>query len=276
MEQIIINAIKNYGLEKALGMFAQEDVDDALESMTGGGIGSSFINRFTGGQGLTGLLKNPGKRFLGSQAMNALTGGGSGIAGAIPLGLLGGAMLLGRAYDPMRPGSKNYNPYLQDQVNYLSGIDGMIGRDSGTGLAKYGPGSVLAGQNVSSLFGTNDYIGQLEKNLARLQGYKNPNLDKIHKTNIELQNARDAELKQELAREEKERNRKTYSAPYTGGQVHGNGGNNNGGGGGNIGGANEGNPGANKSNQGHSPHFARGGIANVNLNRGQLGEQLYG
>ena len=226
---------------------------------------------FTGGQGLTGLLKNQGKRFLGSQAMNALTGGGSGIAGAIPLGLLGGAMLLGRAYDPMRPGSKNYNPYLQDQVNYLSGIDGMIGRDSGTGLAKYGPGSVLAGQNVSSLFGTNDYIGQLEKNLARLQGYKNPNLDKINKTNIELQNARDDALQQELAEEEKQRNRKTYSAPYQG-KVHGDGG----GGGSNTGGANEGNPGANQSAQSHSPHFAGGGIANINMNRGQLGEQLHG
>ena len=269
MEQIIINAIKNYGLEKALGMFAQEDVDDALESMTGGGIGSNFINRFTGGPG---LLKNQGKRFLGSQAMNAFTGGGSGIAGAIPLGLLGGAILLGRAYDPMRPGSKNYNPYLQDQVNYLSGIDGMIGRDSGTGLAKYGPGSVLAGQNVSSFFGTNDYIGQLEKNLAKLQGYKNPNLDKIHKTNIELQEARDAELKQELAEEEKQRNRKTYSAPYTGGQVHGNGGGSTNTTSGSV---KEGAFGAYDGSPGRKD-YDRGGIANINMNRGQLGETLYG
>ena len=113
----------------------------------------------------------------------------------------------------------------------------MIGRDSGTGLAKYGPGSVLAGQNVSSLFGTNDYIGQLEKNLARLQGYKNPNLDKINKTNIELQNARDDALQQELAEEEKQGRFNTL-----------------------------------KSRLGK----ADGGIMNVNMNKGQLGETLHG
>lgn len=270
MEQIIINAIKNYGLEKALGMFAQEDVDDALESMTGGGIGSSFINRFTGGQGLTGLLKNQGKRFLGSQAMNALTGGGSGIAGAIPL--LGGAMLLGRAFDPTREGSRNYNPYLQDQINYASGR-GLIGRDGGSGLMKYGPNSVLAGQNVSSLFGTNDYIGQLEKNLARLQGYKNPNLDKIHKTNIELQNARDDALQQELAEEEKQRNRKNYSPPYQGKVHDSGGGSNNYGGATQSGGFDRG--GFEQDGTGRQG-YNRGGIANINMNRGQLGEQLHG
>ena len=31
MEQLIINAIKNYGIEKAMGMFAKEDVDEAVE-----------------------------------------------------------------------------------------------------------------------------------------------------------------------------------------------------------------------------------------------------
>ena len=38
MEQLIINAIKNYGIEKAMGMFAKDDVDEAVEKMTGGGI----------------------------------------------------------------------------------------------------------------------------------------------------------------------------------------------------------------------------------------------
>ena len=43
---------------KAMG-YKNEDVDAAVESMTGGGIkGNSFLNSFTGGQGLTGLFKN--------------------------------------------------------------------------------------------------------------------------------------------------------------------------------------------------------------------------
>ena len=52
MEQLIINAIKNYGIEKAMGMFAKDDVDEVVEKMTGGGFGNSFINKFTGGQNL--------------------------------------------------------------------------------------------------------------------------------------------------------------------------------------------------------------------------------
>ena len=75
----------------------------------------------------------------------------------------------------------------------------------------------------------------------------------------------------ELAKEIKTRNRKNYVAPYQG-QVHGNGGgdggNNNGGGGYDT----------DKSTGGSGDHrtMARGGIANVNMNRGQLGEQLRG
>ncbi len=46
MEQLIINAIKNYGIEKAMGMFAKDDVEKAVEKITGGGIkGNSFIKK---------------------------------------------------------------------------------------------------------------------------------------------------------------------------------------------------------------------------------------
>ena len=38
----------------------------------------------------------------------------------------------------------------------------MLATDQ-SGLTKYGPGSVLAGQGVVSMFGTNDYIDQLNK-----------------------------------------------------------------------------------------------------------------
>ena len=58
---------------KAMG-YKNEDVDAAVESMTSGG----FSNMFTGGEGVTALLKDRGKKFLGNQAFKALTGSGSG------------------------------------------------------------------------------------------------------------------------------------------------------------------------------------------------------
>ena len=158
MEQLLINAIKNYGIEKAMGMFAKDDVDEAVEKMTGGGFGNSLINKFTGGQGLTGLFKNQAKKFGVNQGLKALTGG-SGIAGALPL--FGAALGLGYMTNPLREGSYNYNPNLQGQINYASGR-GYIGNNPSSGLMQYGPSSILSGQNVVSGFGTNDYGKQLQ------------------------------------------------------------------------------------------------------------------
>tara|TARA_R100001443_G_C3328734_1_gene171836 strand:- start:21 stop:1100 length:1080 start_codon:yes stop_codon:yes gene_type:complete len=88
-------------------------------------------------------------------------------------------MALMQKRNPLNPGASNYNPNLQPQMDFLEGITGtkitgtsgnlkftdnqlMIGTDPNTGLAKYGPGSVLSGQNVVSGFGTNDYEDQLQ------------------------------------------------------------------------------------------------------------------
>ena len=70
---------------------------------------------------------------------------------------------------PFNKDSPNYNPMFEDQLNYLEmqGVPGgYIGRDQGSGLLKYGPESVLAGQNVFSLFGSNNYENQLAKKRA--------------------------------------------------------------------------------------------------------------
>ena len=68
--------------------------------------------------------------------------------------------------NPLNPNASNYNRDLQGQIDFLSNlsVDGnmMIGRDPNTGLAKYGPDSILSGQNVVSGFGTNDYGQQLQ------------------------------------------------------------------------------------------------------------------
>jgi hypothetical protein len=71
------------------------------------------------------------------------------------------------AQSPFNPESKNYNKNFVDQLNYLEGLDNYIGRDEGSNLLKYGPDSVLSGQNVISGFGSNDYEEQLEKQLEK-------------------------------------------------------------------------------------------------------------
>ena len=48
------------------------------------------------------------------------------------------------AQSPFNIDSKNYNPDFVDQLNYLEGMEGLIGM-SGVGL-KYGPESVLFGK----------------------------------------------------------------------------------------------------------------------------------
>ena len=95
--------------------------------------------------------------------------------------------------NPLSPNSQNYNPALQGQIDSLTGRGGTLtsgsttfmspediaagnfGTKSGSMIVnsstgkKYGPGSVLSGQNVVSGFGTNDYMGQLEKELDKMK-----------------------------------------------------------------------------------------------------------
>ena len=93
-------------------------------------------------------------------------------------------MALMNTRNPLNPDAVNYNPNLQPQMDFLEGTTGtkvfgtsddlqftdglmMIGRDPNSGLTKYGPGSVLAGKNVVSGFGSNDYEKALNKYLTR-------------------------------------------------------------------------------------------------------------
>ena len=98
-------------------------------------------------------------------------------------------MALAQKRNALNPDAMNYNPNLQPQMDFLEGKIGtkifgtsdnlkfedglMIGRDPNSGLAKYGPGSVLSGQNVVSGFGTNDYAVQLNNFISKMMGYKN-------------------------------------------------------------------------------------------------------
>ena len=116
--------------------------------------------------------------------------------------------------NPLNPKASNYNPSLQGQIDMLGGMTGsritgtsdnlktteglaMIGRDPNSGLGKYGPGSVLAGQNVVSGFGTNDYEDQLGKYIDKmisrgtLSQFQKAKLDQAYK---ELERAQQGAL----------------------------------------------------------------------------------
>ena len=220
---------KTYGMNKAIEMAYEQlgiepPADESINIFTGGGISQAFAP-----QNLMNTFKR-GAVNLGIRSLGKI--GNIGGGAFLPAALMGGALMLGRAFDPTRPGSRNYNPYLESQLTTLSGKDGFIGRDGGSGLMKYGPNSVLSGQNVMSLFGTNDYIGQLEKKKdyfeQRIDKNKNYNKKMYEKTLEELKDARQDEMMKELAEEERSRNKTTMNLmtkkdAYTGGG--GNGGN---------------------------------------------------
>jgi hypothetical protein len=67
--------------------------------------------------------------------------------------------------DATNPRAWNYNPRLQEQIDYLKGT-GQYGVMDQSGLNKITSG-VLAGKNLQSFFGSNDLATMYEKELAR-------------------------------------------------------------------------------------------------------------
>jgi len=93
--------------------------------------------------------------------------------------------------NPLNPKASNYNPNLVGQLNALDGMNGMLVNNANSGLLQYGPNSVLSGQGAISGFGTNDYLGQLEKKQAyfdrRIAANKKYNKDTYAATLAEIQ-----------------------------------------------------------------------------------------
>ena len=129
------------------------------------------------------------------------------------------AAAIAGAQSPFNINSKNYNPDFVDQLNYLEGMDGLIGMSS-VGL-KYGPESVLFGKNVISGFGTNNYQKALEKFIAKARG------DRKIKAQEELDNFLAAEkTRKEIAKAaEKAKYNITSDSDFGGGTPGGGGGN---------------------------------------------------
>ena len=168
MEQVIMAIAaplaKQYGIDKAIELAYEQlglevPAQSEIDVLTGGGITSAFAPT-----NLTNIAKR-GAVDLGIRSLlgNAPFG---------PLAALGGIAFIGDKFNPLNPNARNYSPNLRGQLNYLGGLNNFIGKDPGTGLAKYGPGSVLAGKNVMSLFGSNNYQKALDKQINYFENQK--------------------------------------------------------------------------------------------------------
>ena len=77
-----------------------------------------------------------------------------------------GVLGIANRYNPLSKGSQNYNPDLQNQIDMLK-ASGHLGGGDPSGPYKITSGP-LAGKNLVSAFGTNDYGRMLDKKLASL------------------------------------------------------------------------------------------------------------
>ena len=155
---------------------------------------NSFLGRTI--QGVKDFGTSVFDKFSGSKIGEGITGGATKFKNIAFTPM----MALANMRNPLNPNAQNYNPALQGQIDMLEGMTGtkitgtsdnlkftdnqmMIGRDPNSGLAKYGPGSVLEGQNVVSGFGTNDYGMQLDKYIEKMQNYAT--LSKFQKAKLD-------------------------------------------------------------------------------------------
>ena len=234
MEALLIEYAKKYGMEQAIKMLGLDQQSQNPKYAIS--LGGKTLD-------------------LGSMATRAginslMSGNLGGILG--PAALMGGAVMLGRAFDPTRPGSRNYNPNLAGQIDYLN-FNNMIGSNPGTGLAQYGPGSVLAGQNVMSLFGTNDYEKQLDKKIdwfeKRIEKGKDINEDRYEEAKKEQADLNDYNVQKTIEKNQF-KNLQNINAGNDGGGMQTGGWNDQGG------------PVSNRTGRGRQG-YGRGGIASL-------------
>jgi uncharacterized membrane protein YgcG len=205
MEALLIEYAKKYGMEQAMKMLGIQNNNPKYT------FGMPFTDKK--------ISFNP-INMIANQGLKALSSGSSLASMALPAF---GIFALANMRNPLNPKAMNYMPGLEQEMNFAAS-KGYITQDQ-SGLAKYGGNSVLSGQNVVSGFGTNSYIGQLEKKAdyfkSRIAKGKNINEKTYSKTLNELAEAKGFTT---------EKNKTKDYGPYTGGgNDSGNGGNGNGG-----------------------------------------------
>ena len=115
--------------------------------------------------------------------------------------ITGGIGAMANRYNPLKEGSQNYNPYLQEQIGILNQT-GMLGDKSGPYKITSGP---LAGKNLVSAFGTNDYGRMLDKRIKYFKNKKSLTESqnrKMHETIAEQKRIEEEKLRNELKKEQ--------------------------------------------------------------------------
>jgi len=132
---------------------------DAKQSL--GQTKDAFLEDISGLKNMIGSGFNKAKEgIMGSSAMDFLR------SLPTPTNLL---LNMAATRNPLNPRSKNYNPTLQGQIDYMKD-KGMYGITDQSGLNKI-TGGRLAGKNLVSMFGSNDLGEMYSKDLSKLQGY---------------------------------------------------------------------------------------------------------
>ena len=168
----------------------KEIVDDTIPQNLGDGIvGVNQVAGMTGNDNNS----NSGLNFnnMSSNFFNNFkeTLPGRGIRSALNFvtdnpwvaAITGGIGSMVNRYNPLKEGSQNYNRDLQGQIEMLNET-GMLGDQSGPYKITSGP---LAGKNLVSAFGTNDYGRMLDKRIEYFRTRKNRTKEqtrKMHET----------------------------------------------------------------------------------------------
>ena len=286
MGDIVMGLALEYAKSRGLNMITDKALEYAYETLgieqeeedyTGGGI-YGIQNAFNP----RNLVNTLGRNVLSNAAKKAVSG--SSLSSMIGPGLLmGGALMLGNAFNPTRPGSRNYNPELAGQLADL-GKRGIIGYDSNTGIYGKIMSGPLKGKNLISMFGTNDYGKMMDKQLDyftdRIAAGKNYSKQTYRDTLVESGAGGTRGTKTGPVSHVAEGifSQADYDA-FNKGNNDGNGGKT----GGKTGGQSSAEKGAGMHGDGKGARggragfdFSKGGIANINRNRGQLGETLHG
>ena len=121
--------------------------------------------------------------------------GALGAAAKMPFQLMGQAANI---FNPLSPGSRNYNPDLQGQIDMLK-ASGILGGEDPSGPYRI-TGGPLAGKNLVSAFGTNDYGRMLQKRIEYFRQQKAKKGKLTDEQNRRLREAEDAKRKADAAK----------------------------------------------------------------------------
>ena len=160
IDEMASNAYKNYG-----HFFRNQPVDEER----------NFLQKAIAGQTQNFDNLYSGLEEKGSGIVDFLMDKGTGLRQGLSLAnknyvmpALAGIGTVANRYNPLKEGSQNYNKDLQGQVDILDEW-GMLGDQSSPYKITSGP---LAGKNLVSGFGTNDYRKMLQKRIDYFRNKK--------------------------------------------------------------------------------------------------------